>query len=85
MIAAADLLDILVRSSLLVALVWLAAASVGRAGGSAAMRHTIWLCGVAGLLLVPLLSALMPPLPLADPPRRRSHFRAGADRAADRD
>ena len=65
MIAAADLLDILVRSSLLVGLVWLAAAGVGRAGGSAAMRHTIWLYGVAGLVFVPILSALMPALPLA--------------------
>jgi hypothetical protein len=57
-------LDLLIRSSLLLALVWLAAAGVRKAGGSAAMRHMIWVVGLAGLLLFPLLSALMPPLPL---------------------
>lgn len=74
----ATLADLLLRSSLLILLVWLAAAAVRRAGGSAAMRHTIWLLGLGGLVLVPLLAAVMPRMelpilpeslgPLAEPP-----------------
>ncbi len=60
----ATLADLLLRSSLLILLVWLAAAAVQRAGGSAAMRHTIWLLGLAGLVLVPLLAAVMPRMEL---------------------
>ena len=76
MIAAGGLFDLLVRSSLLLAMVWIAAALVRRAGGSAAMRHMVWLLGLGALILFPLLSALVPPLPLpvlpdvfASPPR----------------
>lgn len=58
------LIDLLVRSSLLLALIWLAAVCVRKAGGSAAMRHMIWLFGLGALLLFPLLSVLMPPLQL---------------------
>jgi beta-lactamase regulating signal transducer with metallopeptidase domain len=60
----ATLADLLLRSSLLMLLVWLAAAGVRRAGGSAAMRHTIWLLGLGGLVLVPVLAAMMPPMKL---------------------
>src|SRR5688572_6763413 len=60
----ATLADLLLRSGVLILLVWLAAAAVQRAGGSAAMRHTLWLLGFAGLILVPLLAALMPRVPL---------------------
>ncbi|HEV2818743.1 MAG TPA: M56 family metallopeptidase, partial [Allosphingosinicella sp.] len=62
MSAAADLLDLLVRSSLLLAMIWLAAEAVRQAGGSAAMRHLVWLLGFAALPLLPLLAIVMPPL-----------------------
>ena len=64
MIAAGGLVDLLVRSSLLLVMVWMAAAAVRKAGGSAAMRHMVWLLGLGALILFPLLSALMPPLRL---------------------
>ena len=69
MSVAGGLADLLVRASLLLALVWLAAAGVRKAGGSAAMRHMIWLLGLGALLLLPLLAALMPPLQPAGPAR----------------
>ncbi|HWT12069.1 MAG TPA: hypothetical protein VN231_04890, partial [Allosphingosinicella sp.] len=58
------LVDLMIRSSLLLATVWIAAAWVSKAQGSAAMRHMVWLLGVGALLLFPLASALLPPLPL---------------------
>ncbi|HST36058.1 MAG TPA: M56 family metallopeptidase [Allosphingosinicella sp.] len=61
---AGGIVDLLLRSSLLLAIVWLAAAGVRRAGGSAAMRHMIWLLGLGALLLLPLLTAVLPPLDL---------------------
>ena len=64
MSAGGGLVDLLVRSSLLLAMIWLAAACVRKAGGSAAMRHMIWLFGLGALLLFPLFTALMPPLHL---------------------
>lgn len=58
------LIDLLLRSALLIGAVWIAAAAIGRAGGSAAARHLAWLLGFGGLALLPLLSALVPALPL---------------------
>jgi beta-lactamase regulating signal transducer with metallopeptidase domain len=63
-ISASGLADVLLRSGLLVALLWFAAVGVARAGGSAAMRHAIWQCGIAALVLFPVVSMLMPALPL---------------------
>jgi beta-lactamase regulating signal transducer with metallopeptidase domain len=59
-----ELVDLLVRSSLLLALVWAATATVRRAGGSAAMRHMVWLLGMAALLVFPFVSSLLPSMPL---------------------
>ena len=58
------LLDFLLRSSLLIGTAWLAAILADRAGGSAAMRHRIWLLALAALLALPVLALLLPPLPL---------------------
>ena len=49
MSASGGLLDLLIRSSLLLAMIWCAAAAVRRAGGSAAMRHMVWLLGLGAL------------------------------------
>jgi hypothetical protein len=66
------LLDFLLRSSLLVGTAWLAAILTDRVGGSAAMRHRIWLLALAALLALPVLAVLLPPLPLDNPARSRS-------------
>ena len=57
-------LALLVRSTLWMGLVGFAAVAVRRAGGSAAMRHLVWLFGLCGLAMLPLLALLMPPLAL---------------------
>jgi beta-lactamase regulating signal transducer with metallopeptidase domain len=56
--------DLLVRSSLLILLAALAVFLLRRRGASAAMRHLVWLSAIAALLLMPLLGALLPALPL---------------------
>ena len=58
-------LDLLVRSTLLVLFAWGATALLRRCGGSAAMRHLVWLGAIAGLYLLPLLMLTLPALPLA--------------------
>jgi beta-lactamase regulating signal transducer with metallopeptidase domain len=60
----AVILDLLVRSALLIGAAGIATAAIGRAGGSAASRHLAWLLGFGGLALLPLLSAIVPALPL---------------------
>src|SRR5688572_15646345 len=57
-------LALLVRSTLWMGLVGFAAVAVRRAGGSAAKRHLVWLFGLCGLAMLPLLALLMPPLAL---------------------
>ena len=52
----ASYVDLLVRSSLLIALAWGVTMRLQRVGGSAAMRHLIWQLALASLLLIPLLS-----------------------------
>jgi beta-lactamase regulating signal transducer with metallopeptidase domain len=64
MSAAAFFVELLVRSTLWLAMVGLAAAAVRRGRGSAAMVHQIWLLGMLGLAMLPLLVSLMPPLAL---------------------
>jgi beta-lactamase regulating signal transducer with metallopeptidase domain len=56
--------DLLARSTLLITLVWLAACAVARVGGSAAMRHIVWLLGLFTLILIPIAMATLPPLPV---------------------
>lgn len=56
--------DLLVRSTLLIALASLAALLLRKSGASAAMRHLVWLCAIVALLLMPLLAAALPELPL---------------------
>jgi len=58
------LADLFVRSGLLLLLAWAAAAAIGKAGAPAASRHLVWLHCLAALLLLPLLSAVLPALPL---------------------
>jgi len=60
----AALADLFVRSALLLLLAWAAAAAIGRAGAPAASRHLVWLMCLAALLLLPLLAAVLPALPL---------------------
>jgi beta-lactamase regulating signal transducer with metallopeptidase domain len=59
-----DLVDPLLRSSLLIALAAAAAIGLRAPGASAAMRHLVWLLGLLSILLVPLLAAILPSLPL---------------------
>lgn len=59
-----DFADLLVRSTLLIGAGWIAAGAVGKAGGSAAMRHWVWLLGVAALILLPIALAALPALPI---------------------
>ncbi|HEU5482178.1 MAG TPA: hypothetical protein VFU80_03665, partial [Sphingomicrobium sp.] len=80
----ATLLDLLLRSMLLVAAVWLATSAIRGAGGSAAMRQLAWQTGFAGLALLPVLAFVLPALPvpvmpaLADPPGVAAAGQAGA-------
>lgn len=55
---------LLLRSTLLLALLWIASVAVRRAGASASMRHLVWLAGMGALILLPLLAAVAPPLSL---------------------
>src|SRR4030095_1368230 len=59
-----DSADLLLRSTLVLAAAWIAAAAIRKTGGAAAMRHVAWLLGFAGLALLPLLAKLVPTLPL---------------------
>ena len=63
MIASA-LIELLLRSALLLGITWLSAEAVRRSGASAAMRHMIWIFGFAALALLPLLAAILPELPV---------------------
>jgi beta-lactamase regulating signal transducer with metallopeptidase domain len=57
-------LELALRATLLIFIVWAAAAMLRKAGASAAARHTIWLLGIAALLALPLFWWLAPPLEL---------------------
>ena len=57
--------DLLVRSTLLVLFAWALTALLRRYGGSAAMRHLVWLGAIAGLFLLPLIAVAMPDFPIA--------------------
>jgi beta-lactamase regulating signal transducer with metallopeptidase domain len=57
--------ELLVRSTLLVTMAWVAVFAIRCAGGAAAMRHMIWLLAVGGLLLLPLFSVALPSLEIA--------------------
>jgi hypothetical protein len=52
------LLDAAIRSFIVLGIAGLGAAAMRRA--SAAARHWVWLLGLAGMLLVPILSATLP-------------------------
>jgi len=56
--------DLLIRSTLLIGLAWVAVWLLKRQGASAAMRHIVWLCALVGLLLLPLLATTLPKLEL---------------------
>jgi hypothetical protein len=62
--------DLLLRATVLVCIAWLGALALRRAKAAAASRHLMWLSVVAGLLLLPLLSAWLPDvhIPLLPPP-----------------
>jgi beta-lactamase regulating signal transducer with metallopeptidase domain len=57
--------DLVIRSTLLVLLAWGVTGILRRCGGSAAMRHLVWLGAISGLLLLPLIAVTMPDLPIA--------------------
>lgn len=61
---AAVFADLLIRATLLLAAAWIVAGLTHRAGASAAARHLVWISAMAGLLLLPLFSALLPPIDL---------------------
>jgi beta-lactamase regulating signal transducer with metallopeptidase domain len=63
-IAGAAELELALRATLLIGIIWAAAAMLRKAGASAAARHTAWLLGIAALLALPLFWWLAPPLPL---------------------
>lgn len=56
---------LIIRSTLLIVIAWVLTVLMQKGGASAAMRHLIWLCTIAGLFLLPLLAVTMPTLPLA--------------------
>ena len=58
------MIDLLLRSALLLAATALIAALAGGAGASAAIRHRIWLLGIGAVLAMPLLMAAMPSVEL---------------------
>lgn len=58
-------IDLLIRSTSLVLFAWAIIAMLRKGGVSAAMRHLVWLCAIAGLVLLPLLAVTMPALQLA--------------------
>jgi beta-lactamase regulating signal transducer with metallopeptidase domain len=60
----AALADLFLRSGLLLLVACAAAGAIGKAGGSAASRHLVWLLCLAALLLLPLFSLALPALPL---------------------
>jgi beta-lactamase regulating signal transducer with metallopeptidase domain len=58
------MIDLLLRSSVLIAAAWLFASLARKSGASAAVRHRIWALGIGAALLLPLLAAMLPVLPL---------------------
>jgi beta-lactamase regulating signal transducer with metallopeptidase domain len=56
--------DLIIRSTLLIGAIWLLRFALGNSAASAATRHRMWLCGMVGLLLLPVLSAFLPELPV---------------------
>jgi beta-lactamase regulating signal transducer with metallopeptidase domain len=58
------MIDLLLRSSLLIAIAWLVAVLARRTGASAAVRHIVWTFGIGAVLALPLLAAMLPALPL---------------------
>lgn len=58
-------IDLLIRSTSLILFAWATIAVLRKGGASAAMRHFVWLCAIAGLVLLPLLAVTMPALQLA--------------------
>lgn len=57
-------LGLVLRATLLLGAAWAAAAALRKADASAATRHVAWLLGIAGLLVLPILWWLAPPLRL---------------------
>jgi beta-lactamase regulating signal transducer with metallopeptidase domain len=62
--AGAAEIGLVLRATLLLGVAWAVAAALRKAGASAASRHVAWLLGVAGLLVLPILWWLAPPLRL---------------------
>src|SRR5262245_11122055 len=66
------ILSLLIKASVLVALVAAAQSAIGRRT-SAATRHLVWVLTIAGLLLLPVLSSVLPgwravsPVPVQEP------------------
>lgn len=56
------LAQLLLRSSLLLAAAGIAASACRMSGASAAVRHRVWLLALLGLLLLPPLVSILPPL-----------------------
>jgi len=57
--------ELALRSSVLLAAAWLAAAIVQARRGSPATRHAIWMLGFATIASLPLLSRILPPMAIA--------------------
>jgi hypothetical protein len=58
LVSVSGLLDLALKSAAVVLLALAVAAALGRA--SAAWRHLVWCLSVAGLLLLPVLSLVLP-------------------------
>src|SRR5579883_3151581 len=58
----ATLADIAVKSTLVLAIAWMAALSLRTR--SAAARHSVWTAAAAALLALPILALLLPKLPM---------------------
>ena len=62
--AGAVAIELVLRATLLLGVAWAAAGMLRKADASAATRHLAWLLGIAGLLVLPILWWLAPPLRL---------------------
>jgi len=71
-------ISVSLKGSALIAVAWLLTRAIRR--GSAAMRHALWTSALAGMLLLPVLTALVPVIELGVMPEIRLPRTASVER-----